>query len=430
MKLFMEQMSNYGELQKQSDNVRRKKLVAFDLTSLDGAVTAILAEEAKHNKMEIKEDIAQAMGQPADTKKTAARPAEAEAKDVEMVQSASSSSMGPKPTAAPSKEESKKRPAAATLMQTKPKAAKGAMPPPPPPKAPTADRSRTPTPRGSVGQLIQEEVRRRGLAEGEKVTSNFYEIEGLAPGTTTVLKSIELPGTPEIDMEVHGDAYWISRKLCGLLRGFDHDRKHWNVQPPEMDHDFWVRVPEAFTFIKRRYLKKLSLPDFIRAIRSNDRFMVRVTASGFTSDGSRELVMENLAYHIEAVKCIQGHTRTLLDQEGHTLTGTKRRVMTANPWKYGPEDYEKGAHAGIPKYSHLVMHTIWPKILCHYTTYDCIERIIAFGLFPGGAVSSKPYVFLTDTSPWQASGSREEDLMRTRPLCVALDTELMVFQEY
>ena len=91
---------------------------------------------------------------------------------------------------------------------------------------------------------------------------------------------------------------------------------------------------------------------------------------------------------------------------------------------------KQGEHARIPKFSYLVVHTIWPKILYHYTTYDCIERIMAFGLFPGGAVSSKPYVFLTNTLPWQASGSRDEDLMRTRPICIALDVELMVFQGY
>ena len=104
---------------------------------------------------------------------------------------------------------------------------------------------------------------------------------------TKVMKSIDLPGIPRLTwISTEMRIYWISRKLCGLLRGFDHDRKHLNVQPPEMDHDFWVRVLEAFTFLKRRYLKKLTLPDVIRT-RSSDRFTVRVTATEVGSSSWR-----------------------------------------------------------------------------------------------------------------------------------------------
>ena len=126
--------------------------------------------------------------------------------------------------------------------------------------------------------------------------------------------------------------------MCGLLRGFDHEQRNYKVAPPELDSDLWVSFKDAFTYIKRRHIKDLSLALMImvRMLKGNHRFMVQIRNTEETADGSRVRGFGNLAYVITAVKCIQGHSRTATDPFERTLTGSVRRVMTGNLWRYGP----------------------------------------------------------------------------------------------
>ena len=244
------------------------------------------------------------------------------------------------------------------------------------------------------------------------------------------MKSCDLPGVVPLNPKTNQDAWWLAKKMCGLLRGFDHERRSYKVAPPELDSDLWVGFKEAFTYIKRRYVKDLSLPLMVRMLKGNHRFMVQIRTTGENADGSRARGFGNLAYTITAVKCIQGHSRTATDHPQRSLIGSVRRVMTGNPWRYGPEEYAEGKSPGITMFPHLITHLLRPKVLYHYTTLDTLTSVLAVGLFPGGAHSEKPFVFMTSQSPWKIGSSDEADLCRTRPLCLAIDTELAVMQGY
>ena len=140
-----------------------------------------------------------------------------------------------------------------------------------------------------------------------------------------------------------------------------------------MDADLWLPFKEVFTYIKRRYIKDLTMPTMVKTLKGNHRFMVQILTTGRSSDGSRERGMGNLAYTIVNVKCIQGHCRTVTDHPERSLIGS---------------------------------------------------------VIPGGVSSEKPFVFLTKESPWEIMESGDKELIKLRPICLALDVELMAMQGY
>ena len=163
-----------------------------------------------------------------------------------------------------------------------------------------------------------------------------FVIPGSEPNSFATMKSCDLPGVVRLSPKTNQDAWWLAKKMCGLLRGFDHEQRNYKVAPPELDSDLWVSFKDAFTYIKRRYIKDLSLPLMVRMLKGNHRFMVQIRNTEETADGSRVRGFGNLAYVITAVKCIQGHSRTATGPFERTLTGSVRRVMTGNLWRYGP----------------------------------------------------------------------------------------------
>ena len=104
--------------------------------------------------------------------------------------------------------------------------------------------------------------------------------------------------------------------------------------------------------------------------------------------------------------------------------------MSACPWRYGPEDYKVGRLPPIPLHPHLMQGLLEPKILYHYTAPAALCSIITMGVFPGGVSSEKPFVFLTKESPWEILESGDKELIKLRPICLALDVELMAMQGY
>ena len=189
------------------------------------------------------------------------------------------------------------------------------LPPPPPPKAKPMPKPAVhpPSPRGSVGHQIRHEAQSRALSANEDDPSFTYEIYELGLNEPAIMKSVDLPGVLPLDPRVTPEAQWLGRKLCGLLRGFDHERRSYRIPPPEMDADLWLPFKEVFTYIKRRYIKDLTMPTMVKTLKGNHRFMVQILTTGRSSDGSRERGMGNLAYTIVNVKCIQGHCRTVTD---------------------------------------------------------------------------------------------------------------------
>ena len=221
------------------------------------------------------------------------------------------------------------------------------------------------------------------------------------------MKSCDLPGVVPLNPKTNQDAWWLAKKMCGLLRGLDHEQRSYKVAPPELDSDLWVGFKEAFAYIKRRYVKDLSLPLMVRMLKGNHRCMVQIRTTGENADGSRARGFGNLAYTITAVKCIQGHSRTATDHPQRSLIGSVRRVMTGNPWRYGPDEYAEGKSPGITMFPHLITHLLRPKVLYHYRTLDALTSVLAVGLFPGGAYSEKPFVFMTSQSSWKIGSSDE-----------------------
>ena len=105
--------------------------------------------------------------------------------------------------------------------------------------------------------------------------------------------------------------------------------------------------------------------------------------------------------------------RTTTGNPQRTLVGPVRRVVAGNPWRYDPQDYSEGRSAEVPIYPRLILSTIHPKILYHYTKLDALGSILlSVGMFPATPDSEKPFVFLTAQSSWKIELSTDRYILK------------------
>ena len=175
---------------------------------------------------------------------------------------------------------------------------------------------------------------------------------------------------------------------------------------------------EAFAYIKRRYLKQLTLEEAIVAIGSNHRFMLRIELPRGT-----EVYAGALNFRPLAIRAIQGHEQSVVAD--HDSTVGIRRTVSADPY-YTPVEYTAGWRPRVSGYFHLHSDDIEPKVLYHYTTMDAALSMIMSGMFPGGLEGKKPFVFLSRHAPWKVSATSDQGMARTRPAVLIIDVEMIV----
>ena len=161
------------------------------------------------------------------------RPAGAEAAAVEKP--------APKPQPKPTE-----RPAGAVADSTTPATEKPAVKakamPKAPPKAP-------PMPKGATSPLSENQV--------------------------VALQSREVPGASRLD-HLSSDQVWLSRRISGLLRGWEHTNKRNRVPPPAFQKGLWMEFSHVYMYIKKKYRQSLTIDDMLVVLTSNHRFMMEI----------------------------------------------------------------------------------------------------------------------------------------------------------
>ena len=80
------------------------------------------------------------------------------------------------------------------------------------------------------------------------VPSPLGENEFVAPQSRSV------PGASNLPHLNSKQQVWLSRRVSGLLRGWEHSRQTWQkVQPPSFEKGLWMDYGKVYSFIKRKY---------------------------------------------------------------------------------------------------------------------------------------------------------------------------------
>ena len=308
------------------------------------------------------------------------RPAGAEAAAVE------------KPTSKPQPKPSE-RPAGAVADSTTPATEKPAIQAKVMPKAPS---KAPPMPKGATSPLSENQV--------------------------VALQSREVPGASRLD-HLSSDQVWLSRRISGLLRGWEHTNKRNRVPPPAFQKGLWMEFSHVYMYIKKKYRQSLTIDDMLVVITSNHRFMmeIKVAPKGTLVGGKRP-------YTPMRLKAIQHHNDWSYQNVEEALPEHERFIVL-DP-EYGVAEYNSGKFPRMPVNAHGRVEDIQPTIVYHYTHHASIQDIINMGLIPGGNRTGDMYSFLTKEDPWSTSTTDYAAMASTRPVCIALDLHMMAVHGY
>ena len=255
----------------------------------------------------------------------------------------------------------------------------------------------------------------------DKLPNNWEQVEEPNERKKYLINACELPGFEVPKGRLHGDEFWLSKRVTSLLRGYDHARSksHHKIIPPEFDYGLYVEYEPTYHYLRKRYVANLSHEDFIRLLKKNDRFEVVVEV------GRRgELTDLGLPYRVVKLRAIQGHEQNLID--AYSAEALAKTCFKMDPI-YSTVHVSAGEHPRQPLVPHLCNQSLGPKLVYHYTDRDNAEMVVKMGLFPGGMRSGKAHVYTTASPPWIASDKKDPGARQNMPVCFALDMELMIY---
>ena len=241
----------------------------------------------------------------------------------------------------------------------------------------------------------------------------------LGENEVVALQSRSVPGAANL-ANLNSKQVWISRRVSGLLRGWEHSRQSWHkVQPPSFDAGLWMDFGKVYSFIKRKYDVNLTNDELLTVITSNHRFMleVRIAPKGTLVGGKYQ-------YTPLRIKAIQNHNEWSNNNVKDALPEHERFVTLDE--EYTSVEYLAGKFPRVPRGALGKVKEVAPTILYHYTHRAALVEIINMGLIPGGNRTGARFTFLTKEDPWTISGTDYAAMAATRPICVALDLQMMI----
>ena len=195
----------------------------------------------------------------------------------------------------------------------------------------------------------------------------------LSENEIVALQSRAVPGASNLP-HLNSKQVWLSRRVSGLLRGWEHSKKTWQkVQPPSFEKGLWMDYTKVYSFIKRKYAVNLTNDELLRAITPKNRFMLEVKIAP-----KGTLVGGKYQYTPLRIKVIQNHNKWSYNTVQDALPELKRFV-SLNP-EYDSE--------------------IAPTIVYRYTHQAALLDIINMGLIPGGNRTGAKHTFLTKEDLW------------------------------
>ena len=94
--------------------------------------------------------------------------------------------------------------------------------------------------------------------------------------------------------------------------------------------------------------------------------------------------------------------------------------------EYTSVEYLAGKFPRVPRGALGKVKEVAPTILYHYAHRAAFIEIVNMGLIPGGNRTGARFTFLTKEDPWTISGTDYAAMAATRPICVALDLQMMI----
>ena len=306
-----------------------------------------------------------------------------------------------------------------------------AAPAAPPKKAPSKAMPSAPTSSGAGASSSTDPMQKHTEKPGVKVLSTTSRAKADQPlvywkgdvrREIKVFRGQDVPGVERVRDRLPDRLFQASKKFSSLTRGFDQ-LKDCKFRVPPLDSSLYVNFDEALNYIRRRYLKGLTLEEAIIAVCSTHRFILKVEMP--IREG--ELYAQLLPFRPKAIRSVQGHHDSVKEDE-ESVVGFKRTI-SADPL-FTLTDFQKGWRPRVSNIFAEHQELIEPKILWHYTSNEAAKSSIMTGLFPGGIRGQKPYVFLSKYPPWQVARSPDREMAKSRPAALAIDLEVCVQYGY
>ena len=159
------------------------------------------------------------------------------------------------------------------------------------------------------------------------------------------LQSRSVPGASNLP-HLNSNQVWLSRRVSGLLRGWEHSKKTWQkAQPPSFEKGLWMDYAKVYSFIKRKYAVNLTNDELLRVITSNHRLMLE----GYAKKGT--LVGGKYQYTPLTIKAIQNHNEWSYNTVQDALPEHQHFVYL-DP-EYDAEYYKAGKFPRVPRIGKL-----------------------------------------------------------------------------
>ena len=193
----------------------------------------------------------------------------------------------------------------------------------------------------------------------------------LGENEVVALQSGSVPGASNLP-HLNSKQVWLSRRVSGLLCGWEHSRQTWQkVQPPSFEKGLWMDYGKVYSFIKRKYDVNLTNDELLRVISSNHRFMLEVKIAP-----KGTLVGGKYQYTPLRIKAIQNRNNVQDALPEH------ERFISLDK-EYSAADYQAGKFPRVPRGALGKVTDMAPTIVYHYTHRAAFLDIVNMGLIPG-----------------------------------------------
>ena len=234
----------------------------------------------------------------------------------------------------------------------------------------------------------------------------------------TTMPANQVPGAAVIGW-YDQEQFFVSKRVSGLLRGHNHANRRDRIPLPDFQDGAWMDFASVFSFIKRRYSRSLTVSDLIDIVTSNHRFMLDVQLA---REG--ELFADKYLFLPVRIKAIQSHNDWILENINMAWPEVDR-IICLDP-SFTIERLLRREHPTLPVRLDLHLKDIHPKILYHYTHIAFLDDLIRCGICPGGLRTSKAHSYFSAFDPWSIQKTSQAGMASTRPVAVAVDVEMAV----